>query len=42
MKIAMAIAIGGLTSAAWAAPKPLCYYFVTLATVLFMVLKEMP
>jgi hypothetical protein len=37
--IALAMITGALTSAAWLAPKPYCYYFVAGATVLFVVIK---
>jgi len=39
MMVALAMLTGALTSAAWIAPKPYCYYFVAAATVLFVVIK---
>ena len=39
MKIAMAMLTGALTSAAWIAPSPWCYWYVAGATVLFVLIK---
>lgn len=39
MKIALAMMTGALTSAAWIAPKPYCWYFVAGATVLFVIIR---
>lgn len=39
MTIFLAMLTGALTSAAWIAPKPYCFYFVAIATVLFIVIK---
>lgn len=40
MTIFLAMITGALTSAAWIAPKPYCYYFVAAATVLFIVIRR--
>jgi hypothetical protein len=42
MIVITAMAVGALTSAAWIAPRPWCYWFIGLANLLFIMIKRVP